>query len=170
MLRSPVSYHGEYQTSNVHSILTHTSFFRLGNNLSGQYKRGVGMALHIGIGNFGGGMLYQVASSIFVLTAFQLLHPTFIVLRMRRDTLLVVSPHPYPLNYYKYLMTSSVDAIELMFVGIGFITLPMAVFIYLRINAKRDRLVKEMEEKGAKLSAAEIRELGDRAPDFRYTL
>ena len=25
---------------------------RLGNNLSGQYKRGVGMALQIGIGNF----------------------------------------------------------------------------------------------------------------------
>lgn len=28
--------------------------YRLGNNLSGQYKRGVGMALHIGIGNFAG--------------------------------------------------------------------------------------------------------------------
>ncbi|OJA08578.1 hypothetical protein AZE42_11894 [Rhizopogon vesiculosus] len=26
----------------------------LGNNLAGQYKRGVGMALHIGLGNFGG--------------------------------------------------------------------------------------------------------------------
>lgn len=57
-----------------------------------------------------------------------------------------------------------------MFVGIGFITLPIVVFIYLKINAKRDRLVKEMEEKGTKLSAVEIRELGDRAPDFRYTL
>ena len=27
---------------------------RLGNNLAGQYKRAVGMAIHIGIGNFGG--------------------------------------------------------------------------------------------------------------------
>lgn len=27
---------------------------RLGNNLSGQYKRGIGMALQIGIGNFSG--------------------------------------------------------------------------------------------------------------------
>ena len=57
-----------------------------------------------------------------------------------------------------------------MFVGIGFVTLPMAVFLYIRINASRDRLVQEMKEKGIKLSAEEIRELGDRAPDFRYTL
>jgi hypothetical protein len=34
---------------------------RLGNNLAGQYKRGVGMALQIGIGNFGGAF----ASNIF---------------------------------------------------------------------------------------------------------
>lgn len=34
---------------------------RLGNNLAGQYKRGVGMALHIGIGNFAG----AIASNIF---------------------------------------------------------------------------------------------------------
>ncbi|KAK7033226.1 major facilitator superfamily domain-containing protein [Favolaschia claudopus] len=33
----------------------------LGNNLSGQYKRGVGMALHIGIGNFSG----AIASNIY---------------------------------------------------------------------------------------------------------
>ena len=57
-----------------------------------------------------------------------------------------------------------------MFVGIGFVTLPMAVLLYMKINASRDRLVQEMKEKGIKLSAEEIRELGDRAPDFRYTL
>ncbi len=34
---------------------------RLGNNLSGQYKRAVGMALHIGLGNFGG----VVASNVY---------------------------------------------------------------------------------------------------------
>ena len=34
---------------------------RLGNNLAGHYKRGVGMALHIGIGNFGG----AIASNIY---------------------------------------------------------------------------------------------------------
>lgn len=34
---------------------------RVGNNLSGQYKRGTGMALHIGIGNFSG----AIASNIY---------------------------------------------------------------------------------------------------------
>ena len=34
---------------------------RLGNNLSGQYKRGVGMAMQIGIGNFAG----AIASNIY---------------------------------------------------------------------------------------------------------
>jgi hypothetical protein len=57
-----------------------------------------------------------------------------------------------------------------MFVGIGYITLPIAVIAYTRINAKRDMQLKEMEEKGIKLTPEEIRELGDRAPDFRYTL
>lgn len=33
----------------------------LGNNVAGQYKRGVAMALHIGIGNFAG----AIASNIF---------------------------------------------------------------------------------------------------------
>ncbi len=57
-----------------------------------------------------------------------------------------------------------------MFVGIGYITLPIAVIAYKRINSRRDALEKEMEEKGIKLTPEELRELGDRAPDFRYTL
>jgi hypothetical protein len=57
-----------------------------------------------------------------------------------------------------------------MFVGIGFIFLPIVVFIYIRINAHRDKLQKEMEEKGIKYTPEELREMGDRAPDFRYTL
>ena len=57
-----------------------------------------------------------------------------------------------------------------MFVGIGFISLPIVVLLYKHINAKRDKLQKEMEEKGIKLTPEELRELGDRAPDFRYTL
>ena len=35
--------------------MTDSYYHRLGNNLAGQYKRAVGMALHIGIGNFSGG-------------------------------------------------------------------------------------------------------------------
>ena len=57
-----------------------------------------------------------------------------------------------------------------MFVGMGFITLAIAVVTYTKINRGRDRIQREMEEQGITLSAEEIRELGDRAPDFRYTL
>lgn len=53
-----------------------------------------------------------------------------------------------------------------MFVGIGFVFVPIIVFIYTRINAKRDR---EMAEGAlAKYTPEELREMGDRAPDFRY--
>lgn len=76
------------------------------------------------------------------------------------------SPDPFPLTS----VFSSTDGLELMFVGIGFVTLPIAVITYTRINARRDALEKEMEEKGIRYTAEELREMGDRAPDFRYTL
>jgi len=56
----------------------------------------------------------------------------------------------------------------LMFVGIGFITVPLTVWIYTRINRERDRIMAEGV--GVKYSDKELRELGDRAPDFRYIL
>ena len=67
-------------------------------------------------------------------------------------------------------MALCVDGLELMFIGIGFVTIPIVVLIYTRINANRDVRQKEMEEKGVRLTPEEIRELGDRAPDFRYTI
>ena len=66
--------------------------------------------------------------------------------------------------------TSFTDGLELMFVGIGFVFLPIVVLIYKRINAQRDVAMREMEEKGIKYSDDELRRMGDRAPDFRYTL
>ena len=57
-----------------------------------------------------------------------------------------------------------------MFVGIGFITVPIVVLLYKRINAHRDALVREADEKGIRYTPEELRRLGDRAPDFRYTL
>jgi hypothetical protein len=59
-----------------------------------------------------------------------------------------------------------------MFVGIGFIFVPIVMFIYKRINAQRDTVERLATERGEKMqySVQELRELGDRAPDFRYTL
>lgn len=64
----------------------------------------------------------------------------------------------------------ALDALELMFIGVGVTALSLAVFIYTRINAKRDADVREQEEKGVSFTAAQLRAMGDRAPDFRYTL
>ncbi|RPD60537.1 MFS general substrate transporter [Lentinus tigrinus ALCF2SS1-7] len=101
----------------------------LGNNLAGQYKRGVGMALQIGMGNFGA----VIASNIY----------------RSQD-----AP--------RYVLG---NGLELMFIGIGLIVLPLTVLNYKRINARRDA-----DETGMQLSPEEIRRLGDRAPDFRYTM
>lgn len=57
-----------------------------------------------------------------------------------------------------------------MFVGIGITILTLNVFLYRRINARREAHMQEMEEKGVAYSAAQLRAMGDRAPDFRYTL
>ena len=62
------------------------------------------------------------------------------------------------------------DAIELMFVGMGIISLVVTVFVYSRINAKREREMATLKEQGVVYDAAQFREMGDRAPDFRYTL
>ncbi|KAJ7105402.1 MFS general substrate transporter [Mycena crocata] len=108
----------------------------LGNNLSGQYKRGVGMALHIGIGNFSG----AIASNIFRTQD----KPRFLV----------------------------GHGCELMFVGIGLICVPIAVITYNRINNRRDETARGLVERGEKhlYTNKELREMGDRAPDFRYTI
>ncbi|OJA11383.1 hypothetical protein AZE42_10279 [Rhizopogon vesiculosus] len=107
-----------------------------GNNLAGQYKRGVGMVLQIGLGNFGGAFATLIYRS--------------------QDSPRYILGH----------------GLEIMFVGIGLIFVPIAVFVYKRINAKRDaaeRIALEREEK-IQHSNQELRELGNRAPNFRYTL
>jgi hypothetical protein len=59
-----------------------------------------------------------------------------------------------------------------MFVGIGLICVPIAVVTYTRINNRRDEVARGMLERGEThlYSRKELREMGDRAPDFRYTI
>lgn len=59
-----------------------------------------------------------------------------------------------------------------MFVCIGLIVVPILVFLYKRINDARDEALRQRIERGdrLRLSIQELRDLGDRAPDFRYTL
>lgn len=132
---------------------------RSGNNLAGQYKRAVGMAVQIGVGNFGGAIaanIYRSQDS-----------PRYILGRKS----FLLPPCPFvvidisPYSYYA-------DGVELMFVGIGLIVVPILAFTYKRINNARDEALQQRVERGEKLqlSIRELRDLGDRAPDFRYTL
>lgn len=59
--------------------------------------------------------------------------------------------------------------IELMFVGIGLISVPITILMYVNINKERQR---QLEERGGVTgySVEELHELGDKAIDFRYTL
>lgn len=125
---------------------------RLSNNLSGQYKRGIGMALQIGIGNFSG----AIASNIYRSQD----SPRFILGR----TLLYTAYR----RIHMLMLTS--DALEFMFVGIGLLCVPIAVVTYININNRRNRKMQEALERGEKLSPEEIRRLGDRSPDFKYVL
>ncbi|KAF8883084.1 MFS general substrate transporter [Gymnopilus junonius] len=108
----------------------------LGNNLAGQYKRGIGMAIHIGVGNFSGAIACNIYRS--------------------QDAPRYVIGH----------------GCELMFVGLGLITVPIAIVTYIHINKQRDAAQREALERGEvnKYTPQQLREMGDRAPDFRYTL
>ncbi len=57
-----------------------------------------------------------------------------------------------------------------MFVGIGMVLLPVAVFTYWRLNAAKAVRRRDAEETGVNYQPEELRRMGDRSPDFRYTL
>jgi hypothetical protein len=85
---------------------------------------------------------------------------------MGRDTSWVVSR--FLLSLYLAVVDPNTppDGIELMFIGLGFISVPITVIIYKRINAKRDALSTPYTT----YTVQELHQMGDRAPDFRYTL
>lgn len=59
---------------------------------------------------------------------------------------------------------------ELMFVGIGLTFLSLAVLSYKLANKRRDAWQRELAVRGITYTVEELRRMGDRAPDFRYTL
>jgi hypothetical protein len=54
-----------------------------------------------------------------------------------------------------------------MFVGIGFVCVPITVLAYININKKHEALG---EDEVKKYTLKQLRKMGDRAPDFRYSL
>ena len=115
------------------------------------------MALHIGIGNFGGAMFSNVYRTQDA--------PRY---RVGRESIaLIISS-----CLRKPGVLFNLDGIALMFASIGIIATSAIALSYRRINAKREKLVHHGDEQGVKrtYSHEEIRDLGDKAPDFRYTL
>lgn len=62
------------------------------------------------------------------------------------------------------------DAIEIMFVCLGILSLTLATVVYGQLNARRARRQVTLEIEETLLSDEELRAMGDRAPDFRYSL
>lgn len=117
------------------------------------------MAMHIGIGNFSG----AIASNIYRAKD----SPRF---RVGRESHFVFC-HRGQIKV-TICLSPNVDGVELMFVGMGFVVVPAIVLLYRRINAQRDAAAKEAADRGEtnKYTNQQLREMGDRAPDFRYTL
>lgn len=58
-----------------------------------------------------------------------------------------------------------------MFTSIGLVVVPILVISYWRINRAREVAEqRRIEREKLELTIQELRDLGDRAPDFRYTL
>ena len=83
------------------------------------------------------------------------------------DVSILHSPDPKRLSTTFLYIT---DGLEMMFVSIGLILMPIVLFVYTRENARRAVRMREMEERDEKLVPEELRSMGDRAPDFKYTL
>lgn len=53
--------------------------------------------------------------------------------------------------------------------GMGLVVVPIMVFVYKRVNARREALMREATESGGlQYSDEELRKMGDKAPNFRY--
>lgn len=83
-------------------------------------------------------------------------------------------PHVFSsVNLFSSCISLVIDGLELMFVGIGFVCVPIAVIAYTRINARRENHIQELVESGekdTKYTPEILRAMGDRAPEFRYTI
>lgn len=138
--------------------------------MAGQYKRGTAIAINAVFGNTAGG-----ASTDRPKILFNLSLPLAIisVLYRAQDApryILGGMPYIEQIVWLHILKSPSKDAIELMFIGIGVVVVTLSALNYARINAKREKLVQELAMKGIQYTPEQLQEMGDLAPDFRYTL
>ena len=56
------------------------------------------------------------------------------------------------------------------FIGMGLVLVPIVILAYTRANIQKEAQVREAEDRGEEYAPEQLKRLGDRAPDFRYTL
>ena len=71
---------------------------------------------------------------------------------------------------FVYETLIAIDGLEIGFVSMGLVLMPVTLFLYTRANARKDAELRKLAEGGEKYTPNELRRMGDRAPDFRYTL
>ena len=139
--------------------------------MAGHYKRGTGLAVLIAFGNFSG--CAYPASKLELSETAETSIDSDSATDLPSGGRPALCPRLYvslPLALHKVVLNLLVDTIEIMFSCLGILALCIAVVIYPRVNALRAKRQLEMRTQEIVLTADEIRAMGDRAPDFRYTL
>jgi Major Facilitator Superfamily len=133
----------------------------ISNNLAGSYKRSAGMAFQIGIGN----LVCFPSFSFLSFLSPHLIIPKFLVTQVAniQQGGAMASNFYRPQDAKQYILG---HALEIAFVVMGLISVIVLRVSYSRINAKRDK----EGASGAELTDAQLSDLGDRAPTFRYQL
>ena len=52
----------------------------------------------------------------------------------------------------------------------GLVLMPVVLYLYTRANTRKEAQLRQLDEGREKYTPDELRRMGDRAPDFRYTL
>ena len=121
------------------------------------------MAIHIGVGNFAGAIasgVYRSKDAPHYTLGRKYYHHSnnhriFLVV------FLFINPH---------LLFNAADSVVIGFICMGIIVTPVTAWVYSRINARRDAQALNGEDALGSYSIDELAGLGDRAPDFRYSL
>ena len=69
-----------------------------------------------------------------------------------------------------YETSIAIDGLEIGFVSMGLVLMPVVLFLYTRANAWKEIELRKLEERSETYTSNELRRMGDKAPDFRYTL
>ena len=137
----------------------------IANNLAGSYKRAAGMAVQVSCFSLAGGSRTRTGVSYLAMSCWTVVQ---ILTRSSLQIGLGNLGGAFASNFYrakdkpKFLLG---HGLELGFVVLGMFAVLVLRFAYGRINAQREK-----SGKAHGLTDAELSDLGDKSPSFRYTI